>query len=41
MKEMTRGVVRSLVVGRFVGWVAINTEGASGGILIFWDLRIL
>ena len=34
-------LVRSLGVGRSVDWAAVNAIGASGGILIFWDSRVL
>ena len=34
-------MIRSLRVGRFLEWVTINAEGASGGILIFWDTRVI
>ena len=33
-------MIRSLSVGRFVDWVAVNAVGASEGILIFWDSRL-
>ena len=41
LKEVTCGIIRSLAVGRFVEWVASNAKGASGGILILWDSRVL
>ena len=41
LKEVTCGIIRSLIAGRFVEWVASNVEGASGGILILWDPRVL
>ena len=28
-------------MGRFVDWATSNVMGASGGILIFWDSRVL
>ena len=34
-------MIRSLEVGRFLEWVAIKAEGAFGGILIFWDTRVI
>ena len=35
LKEVSNMIIRSLRVGRFLEWVAIKAEGASGGILIF------
>ena len=40
LKGITRGLLRSLSVGSFVDWVAVDAIGASGGILIFWDSRM-
>ena len=40
-KETTSEIIRSLPVGRHMDWVAANAEGASGGILILWDKRVL
>ena len=39
--KMTGGVVRSLGAGRFSKWGNLNSEGASGGIVVFWDNRVL
>ena len=41
MKKVSCGLIRSLGVGRFVDWATSNVMGASGGILIFWDSRVL
>ena len=41
LKEVSNRMIRSLGVGRFLEWVAIKAEGASGGILIFWDTRVI
>ena len=41
IKEMTTGLVRSLGVRRHLDWRAINSRGAVGGILVFWDNRIV
>ena len=41
IKEMTMGLVRSLVVGRHLLWRAVNSRGAIGGILVFWDNRLV
>ena len=38
---MDNSIVRSLGVGRFLDWGAVNAEGASGGIMVFWDKRSL
>ena len=38
---MSLKLVKSLGTGRFTDWGAIDAGGASGGILIFWDNRIL
>ena len=41
IKEMTTRLVRSLRVGRNIEWRAVNSRGAVGGILVFWDNRIV
>ena len=41
MSEMSIGVVRSLGVGRFLEWGVLNVRGAAGGVLVFWDNRVL
>ena len=41
LKGSSKELVRSLGVGRFVDWAVVNAIGASGGILIFWDSRVL
>ena len=38
---MNSGIARSLGVGRFLDWGAANAEGASRGMLVFWDKRSL
>ncbi|RVX02242.1 hypothetical protein CK203_028314 [Vitis vinifera] len=38
---MTDSIARSIGSGRFLGWKAVNAEGASGGIFICWDRRAL
>ena len=35
LKEVSNRMIRSLRVGRFLEWVNIKAEGASGDILIF------
>lgn len=41
VQEMLNGLVRSLGVGTFFEWGALNLRGSSGGVLIFWDNRVL
>ena len=41
IKEMNTGLVRSLGVGRHLDWRAINSRGAVGGIMVFWDNRMV
>ena len=41
MTEMSLGVVRSLGVGRFLEWGVLNARGAAGGVVVFWDSRVL
>ena len=41
IQSMSEGIVRSLGSRRFLDWKVMNTEGASGGILICWDKRSL
>ncbi|RVW64951.1 hypothetical protein CK203_041875 [Vitis vinifera] len=38
---MMDSIARSIGSGRFLGWRAVNAEGASGGIFICWDRRAL
>ncbi|RVX18473.1 putative ribonuclease H protein [Vitis vinifera] len=38
---MSTGLVRSLGVGRNIEWRAVNSRGAAGGILVFWDNRVV
>ena len=39
VQEMNNEMVRSLGVGRFLNWTALNAEGSAGGILLIWDKR--
>ncbi|RVX19375.1 putative ribonuclease H protein [Vitis vinifera] len=41
IKDMSTGIVRSLGVGRHIDWRAINSKGAAGGVLVFWDNRVI
>ena len=35
MQEMSKRIVKSLGVGRCLDWEAVNSRGASGGVLVF------
>ena len=39
VQEMNNVMARSLGVGRFLNWRALNAEGSVGGILLLWDKR--
>ena len=39
VQEMNKALVRSLGVGRFLDWKALNVEWTAGGILLLWDKR--
>ena len=41
IQAMSKGVVRSLGIGRFLDWGALDASGFAGGILICWDKRTL
>ncbi|RVW53160.1 LINE-1 reverse transcriptase-like [Vitis vinifera] len=38
---MSEGVVRSIGVGRYLDWRALDASGSTRGILICWDKRLL
>ncbi|RVW73021.1 hypothetical protein CK203_057450 [Vitis vinifera] len=38
---MTKGIISSLGVGRYLEWGAVDSRGAAGGIVVFWDNRVL
>jgi exonuclease III len=38
---ITRGIVRSLWGIHHVDWVYLGSDGASGGILLMWDRRVV
>ena len=40
-QEMSNGLVKSLGIGRCLEWGVLNSRGAAGGVLVFWDNRIL
>ena len=39
VQQMNIGMVRSLGVGRYLNWIALDAEGSVGGILLLWDKR--
>ena len=41
VQKMTTVVARSLGVGRNCDWRALEAEGTAGGILLFWDKKIM
>ena len=41
MQYLSFGVVHSLGVGRFLEWDAVNARGATGGMVVFQNNRVL
>ena len=41
VKEMLVQMVNCVGVGRFLNWVSVDARGAVGGLLLFWDNRVL
>ena len=41
IQEMSNGLVKSLGVGRCLEWGFLNSRGTAGGVLVFWDNRVL
>ena len=41
IQDISRGIVHSLGVERFLGWGAMSARGAAGGVVVFWDNRVL
>ncbi|RVW64332.1 putative ribonuclease H protein [Vitis vinifera] len=41
IQEMTRGIIRSIGVGRFLDWGTVDSRGSAGDIVVFWDNRVL
>ena len=41
IKDMSRGIVHRLGVERCLGWRAMSARGAAGGMVVFWDKRVL
>ena len=39
VQQMNNVMARSIGVGRFLNWRALNAEGSAGGILLLWDKR--
>ena len=35
IQDMSRGIVHSLGVGRFLGWGTMSARGAAGGVVVF------
>ena len=41
IQNMSVRIVCSLGVGRFLDWGTVDAEGSAGGILAFWDKRVV
>ena len=41
MEWITRRLVRSIWCCSFIDWLYLGLEGASSGILLMWDLRVV
>ena len=41
VQEMSHGLACSLRVGRFSKWGTVDAIGTVGGLMLFWDKRIL
>nr|CAN61784.1 hypothetical protein VITISV_012351 [Vitis vinifera] len=41
VKEMSLQMVKSVSVGRFLNWASLDSRGAAGGLLLFWDNRVM
>ena len=41
VKEMLVQMVNCVGVGRFLNWTSMDAKGATGGLLLFWDNRVL
>jgi exonuclease III len=41
MEHIGRAVIRSFWANRFADWAYQESEGASGGILIMWEKRVV
>ena len=41
LEWITRGIVRSIWSCPYVDWLYLGSDGASGGILLMWDRRVV
>ena len=41
MELINRGVISSLWGGQHVNWLYLGSVGASGGVLLMWDNRVV
>ena len=41
VKDISMQMVKSVGVGRFLNWASVDARGAAGGLLLFWDNRVL
>ena len=41
VKEMSLQMVKSVGIGRFLIWASVDARGAAGGLLLFWDNRVM
>ena len=41
VKDVSLQLVKSVGVGRFLNWASVDARGAAGGLLLFWDNRVL
>ncbi|KAG6667899.1 hypothetical protein CIPAW_01G132400 [Carya illinoinensis] len=41
LKLISRRIIRSIWNCQFVGWIYLPSKGASGGILVMWDKRVV
>ena len=41
LEWVTKGLVRSIWSCPYIDWLYLGSEGASGGILLMWDIRVV
>ena len=41
IQEMSGGMVHNLGGGQCTQWSALNAQGATGGIVVFWDSKVI